>query len=102
MKKIKLTDEQLKIFNKYVDYAKSEEKTQAKGYTETDIKGLFLYFGIPEQAEVDIMDYIDFYKAFGNNYKLYIKYKPFKEERNLSWKKFKLFNNILNKKEFLR
>jgi len=102
MKKIKLTEEQLKIFNKYIDYAKSEEQTQTKGYTEKDIKRLFLYFGIPEHEEVNIIDYIDFYNAFGNNYKLYIKYKPLKEARNLSWKNFKLFNSILNKKEFLR
>lgn len=60
-----------------------------KYFTKEEKERILIEFGFPANSDVDLTDYLEFYKVFGNNPQLYIKFKPLKDNAEVSWIKIK-------------
>lgn len=60
-----------------------------KYFTMEEKERILISFGFSEDSDVDLTDYLEFYKVFGNNPQQYINLKPLKDAAEISWSKIK-------------
>lgn len=78
-----------RIGHKNTEITSVINKNYKKYYTKAECAKILENHGIESDNSIDINDYFEFYKLFGNNPELYKKLKPLKEDAEVSWKEIK-------------
>lgn len=83
-------EEQITLIKKYghkdttittVIYAASMQEH----FTQKEKESILQQLGFPPNSDIDLTDYLEFYKVFGNNPQFYIMFKPIKDSAEISW-----------------
>lgn len=78
-----------RIGHKNTEITSVINKNYKKYYTKEEFAKILENHGIESDNSIDINDYFEFYKLFGNNPELYKKLKPLKEDAEVSWEEIK-------------
>lgn len=78
-----------RIGHKNTEITSVINKNYKKYYTKEECAKILENHGIESDNSIDINDYFEFYKLFGNNPELYKKLKPLKEDAEVSWEEIK-------------
>ena len=78
-----------RIGHKNIEITSVINKKYKRYYTKEECSKVLENYGIESANSIDINDYFEFYKLFGNNPELYKKLKPLKEDAEVSWEEIK-------------
>ena len=57
-------------------------------YSKKDVNKIAKSLGVSDEDGIDGFDYIEFCQHFGNNIDIYMKFKDFVHQNEMSWKEF--------------
>lgn len=78
-----------RIGHKNIEITSVINKKYKRYYTKQECSKVLENYRIESANSIDINDYFEFYKLFGNNPELYKKLKPLKEDAEVSWEEIK-------------